>query len=197
MNNKITHTFFSTAALVLAISTSPVSAAVAVAGSYTIDSDHTNVQFSVSHLGISKLAGRFNTVAGEMLLNPDGKSQLEVRIETNSVDTNHKKRDIHLRSPDFLNVKQFPLMKFVSSNVKYNQNDELVSIDGKLTLHGKTKNVTLSVKPVGAGKDPWGGYRAGYDATTTIKRSSFAMNFMQGGVGDDISITLNIEAIKQ
>jgi len=197
MKNKITATTLGAAALAIIIGTGPVSAAVAVAGSYTIDPDHTSVQFSVSHLGTSKLVGGFNSVAGDILLNPQGKSNIEVRIETNSVDTNHKKRDSHLRSPDFFNAKQFPLMKFVSSNVKYNQNNEPVSIAGKLTLHGKTKDITLSVKPVGAGKDPWGGYRAGYDATTTIKRSAFGMNFMQGGVGDEINITLNIEAIKK
>ena len=184
-------------AVVFALASTPASAEVAAAGSYKIDPDHTTVLFTVSHLGTSNLVGRFNTVAGDMMFNPKGNSKVEVTIQTNSVDTNHEKRDVHLRGPDFFNVKQYPTMKFVSDKVSYNGKGEPVSISGKLSLHGKTKSVTLDVKPIGAGKDPWGGYRAGYDATTSVKRSDFGMNFMPGGIGDDISIKLNIEAIKQ
>jgi polyisoprenoid-binding protein YceI len=181
----------------IAMIVNPVAAEVAPAGSYKIDPAHTNVQFTVSHLGFSHLVGRFNKMQGDIQLQPNGNSRVEVTIETGSVDTNHEKRDIHLRSPDFFNAKQFPVMKFVSEKVSYNSNGEPVSVTGKLSLHGKTRDVTLNVTPVGAGKDPWGGYRTGYDATTVIKRSAFDMNYMQGGIGDDISITLNIEAIKQ
>ena len=196
MKNTFVKTTLGAAVLTIAFAT-PVSAEVAAAGSYKIDPAHTNVQFSVSHLGISNLIGRFNTVAGDISLEPNGNSKVEVTIQTNSVDTNHQKRDVHLRGPDFFNVKQYPVMKFVSDKVSYNSKGEPVSVSGMLSLHGKTQNVTLTVKPVGAGKDPWGGYRAGYDATTTIKRSEFNINYMPGGIGDDISITLNIEAIKQ
>lgn len=184
-------------ALAVAISSTPVSAEIASAGSYKIDPDHTTALFTVSHLGTSNLTGRFNTVAGNISFNPKGDSKVEVTIQTDSVDTNHQKRDAHLRGPDFFNAKQFPVMKFVSTKVSYNGQGEPVSVTGKLSLHGNTQNVTLDVKPVGAGKDPWGGYRAGYDATATFKRSDFGMNFMPGGIGDDISIKLNIEAIKQ
>lgn len=184
-------------ALVFALASTPASAEVAAAGSYKIDPDHTTVLFTVSHLGTSNLVGRFNTVAGDMIFNPNGDSKVEVTIQTNSVDTNHEKRDVHLRGPDFFNVKQYPTMKFVSDKVSYNGKGEPVSVSGKLSLHGKTRNVTLDVKPVGAGKDPWGGYRAGYDATASVKRSDFDMNFMPGGIGEDISIKLYIEAIKQ
>ncbi len=197
MNNTIIKTTFSAAAVAIALSANPVSAEVATAGTYKIDPAHTNVQFSVSHLGTSNTVGRFNTVAGDISLKPNGKSRVEVTIQTKSVDSNHQKRDAHLRGPDFFNAKQYPVIKFVSDKVSYNSKGEPVSVSGKLSLHGKIQNVTLTVKPVGAGKDPWGGYRAGYDATTIIKRSAFGMNFMPGGIGDDINITLNIEAIKQ
>jgi len=197
MKNSIFKTAFGAAAIVIALNATSVSAEVATAGSYKIDPAHTNVQFSVSHLGTSNLIGRFNKVAGDISLKSNGNSTVEVTIQTNSVDSNHQKRDKHLRSPDFFNAKQYPVMKFVSNKVSNNNKGEPVSVTGKLSLHGVTKNITLAVTPVGAGKDPWGGYRAGYDATTTIKRSEFGMNFMPGGIGDDISITLNIEAIKQ
>ena len=165
-------------------------------GNYKIDPAHTSVMFTVSHLGISQLVGRFNTVEGNIALDPKGKSSVEVVIATDSVDTNHTKRDDHLRSPDFFNARQFPEMKFVSSKLHFGA-DGLEKIDGSLSLHGKTQPVTLAVDPVGAGKDPWGGYRAGYTATTTIKRSDYGMNFMPGGIGDDIKVSLNIEGIKQ
>lgn len=199
MKNTILKQSFNVAALALAIvlSSTPVAAEIASAGSYKIDPDHTTVLFTVSHLGTSNLVGRFNTVAGNINLNPKGDSMVEVTIQTDSVDTNHQKRDVHLRGPDFFNAKQYPVMKFASTKVSYNNQGEPVSVTGNLSLHGSTRSVTLDVKPVGAGKDPWGGYRAGYDASTTIKRSEFGMNFMPGGIGDDISISLNIEAIKQ
>ena len=199
MKHTILKQYFNGAALALAItlSSTPVSAEVASAGSYKIDPGHTTVLFTVSHLGTSNLVGRFNTVAGNLSLDPKGDSRVEVTIQTDSVDTNHEKRDVHLRGPDFFNAKQYPVMKFVSTKVSYNSEGEPVSVTGNLSLHGDTQSVTLDVKPVGAGNDPWGGYRAGYDATTTIKRSAFGMNFLPGGIGDDISITLNIEAIKQ
>ncbi len=197
MNTEMIKTTFTAAAMAIALTATSVSAEVAPAGSYKIDPGHTNVMFSVSHLGFSNLVGRFNKMEGDISLNPKGHSKVTVTIKTASVDSNHDKRDVHLRGPDFFNVKQYPVMKFVSDKVSYNAKSEPVKVSGKLSLHGKTKNVTLAVTPIGAGKDPWGGYRIGYDATTTIKRSDFGMNYMQGGIGDDIHITLNIEAIKQ
>lgn len=178
------------------LATSPAWAESAASGDYKIDPAHTSVLFTVSHLGVSQLVGRFDTVEGAVTLNPKGKSSVEVVIATDSVDTNHKKRDDHLRSPDFFNARQFPEMKFVSSKLHFGAGG-LEKIDGKLSLHGKTNPVTLTVNPVGAGKDPWGGYRAGYTATTSIKRSDYGMNFMPGGIGDDIEVSLNIEGIKQ
>lgn len=176
---------------------SDANAEIPKTGKYKIDADHTTVLFTISHLGFSDMTGRFNNFEGNLILNPAGKSRVDFTIQTSSVDSNHAKRDKHLRSPDFLNTKQFPQMHFVSKKVSFNKQGELDKVMGNLTLHGKTNAVTLDIKPVGAGKDPWGGYRAGYNATTVIKRSDYGMNFMPGGVGDDIAITLNIEAIEQ
>lgn len=168
----------------------------ATPGDYKIDPSHTSVNFTVSHLGTSDLTGRFNTVEGSFTLAPKGGSKVELTIATKSVDSNHEKRDTHLRGPDFFNVKQYPQIRFTSSKVSFNT-EGLDKIEGSMSLHGKTQPVTFKVEPVGAGDDPWGGYRAGYNATTVIKRSDFGMDYMLGGIGDEISITLNIEAIKQ
>ena len=196
MKNISVNTTTSILALLSALTLSSVGAATATPGSYEIDPAHTSVTFSVNHLGISTLVGRFNNVEGDITLAPKGDSSIEVSIETASVDTNHEKRDEHLRGPDFFNAKQYPVMKFSASKFDFS-GDKSERITGKLSLHGKTKPVMLTVEPIGAGDDPWGGYRAGYKATTVIKRSEFGMDFMPGGIGDDISVTLNIEAIKQ
>ncbi len=197
MNKLTINTIASAVALVAGLSINPVLAETAKPGKYAIDPAHTTILFSVNHLGVSTLTGRFDTFEGQFNLAPKGESSLDVSIDTKSVDTNHAKRDDHLRSPDFFNAKQYPKMHFVSEAVSFNKQGEPVKITGKLSLHGKTRPVTLAVSQIGAGKDPWGGYRAGYSATTTIKRSDYGMNFMQGGIGDNIEITLNIEAIKQ
>ena len=183
-------------ALTIALGSAPSWAETARAGKYKIDPAHTSVLFTVSHLGFSDLVGRFNTIEGNMVLEPHGNSRVEVEIRTASIDTNHDKRDDHLRSPDFFNAKLYPVIRFASKKVSYNGKGEPVKVVGDLTLHGVTRQVTLDVTPVGAGKDPWGGYRAGYKAYTVIKRSDYGMNFMQGGIGDDIRIDLNIEAIR-
>ena len=197
MKNSIIKTSLNAAALVALMAISQSSfAEVAKQGSYKIDPAHTSINFSVSHLGTSVLNGRFNTVEGSLNFAPNGDSNVKVVIDTASVDTNHQKRNDHLKSPDFFNVKQFPEMTFSSNKVEYSSTGEPQKIMGSLSLHGETKPVTLDIKAVGAGKDPWGGYRAGYTASTTIKRSDYGMKFMLGGIGDEISIVLNIEAIK-
>ena len=186
--------------LVAALTYFPVCEAdIAVPGTYKIDPDHSSMQFSVGHLGFSELLGRFNTFSGSMVLRPNGESKVEVVVKTASVDTNHDKRNDHLRSPDFLNAKQFPEMRFVSKRVTFDVQGRPVLMEGDLTLLGKTKPATMKVSAIGAGKDPWGGYRAGYNATTVVKRSEYGMNFMQGegGIGDDINITVKIEVVKQ
>lgn len=175
----------------------PCAAEVAAPGSYRIDPAHTTILFSVSHLGTSELTGRFNAFEGDFVLGPDHAPQVNVSIQTASVDTNHSKRDAHLRSPDFFNAKQYPVMQFVADRADYNKQGQPTRLHGKLTLHGQTKPVALDVSPVGAGKDPWGGYRAGFNAKTTLKRSDFGINFMPGGIGEEVTVTLNIEATKE
>jgi polyisoprenoid-binding protein YceI len=188
----------STFSLIAALSlTQPAVAEKAAAGNYTIDQGHTFITFSVNHLGFSELQGRFNSFEGSMQYVPNGASSVEITIDAASVDSNHQKRDDHLRGPDFFNVKQFPEIKFSSTKVHYSASGEPSRVDGKLSLHGVTKPVSLEVTPVGAGTDPWGGYRTGYNASTKIKRSDYGMNYMPGGIGDEITIKLYVEMTKK
>lgn len=165
-------------------------------GSYAIDTSHTSVTFSVDHMGYSKVMGRFNELEGSLNVADKKSSSLDVVIKSASVDTNHDKRDDHLRSPDFFNVKQFPTITF-SSPVTLKGSEKTAKLKGELELLGVKKPVELTLTKGNEGKDPWGLYRIGYVATTTIKRSEFGMNFMQGGIGDEIDITINFEAVKQ
>ena len=177
-----------------ALSGSSVCAAPA-AGTYAIDPAHTTVYFSIDHLGYTSMMGRFNELSGAIVVDDKGQSASEITIAAASVDTNHGKRDDHLRSPDFFNAKQFPEIRF-TSEVDLN-NEDTSSVDGELKLLGVTKPVVFELIKGKDAKDPWGLSRIGYTATSTFKRSDYGMNFMQGGLGDDITVTIFIEAVKQ
>jgi len=188
---KLKVIFFS---LISIFSMSAYSAGLPQAGNYQIDPAHTSVLFKVTHVGMSHLLGTFNKVSGKIQVNADGSASLEAMIPTKGVNTNHSARDKHLRSPDFFNANQFPMIKFTADKVKIAADGSDFKVTGTLSMHGVSKAVTLTVSPVGFGKDPWGGYRIGYQAKTSLKRSDFGMNYMQGGLGNMIQIEINIEA---
>jgi len=188
------------AAMVFAITALSATAAfadAASAGKYTLDAGHAGVSFSVSHMGYSNVQGRFNDLAGDFEIKPAGKSVVNFTIKSASVDTAHDKRDKHLRSPDFFNSKLYPEINYTSHDVEFNAQGEITKINGSLKLLGKTRPVSIDVVALKAAQDPWGNYRVGYQASTKIKRSEFGMNFMQGGIGDDIALNISFEAIKQ
>lgn len=169
----------------------------AESGNYIVDTDHTHIGFSVSHLGISFVVGRFNSFSGEFKVDPQGESSVSISVDTASVDTNNERRDRHLRSGDFFNAAIHPKMQFQSSKVNFNENGEPTEIKGNLTLHGVTREVTLAVGEVGSGLGPLGKTRAGYQAKTSINRSDFAMNEFLAVAGDQVDILINLEGIKQ
>jgi len=189
-------TFLIASVLAASFSHSALSSELTQPGKYAIDQQHSNVTFEVDHLGYTHVAGRFNKISGDFSVAAGKPSSLNVIIQSASIDTNHSKRDDHLRSPDFFNAKQFPTILFSSPLVIKTHNGESV-IEGTLELLGVSKAVTLSLQKGKEAKDPWGLYRAGYSATGIIKRSDYGMNFMQGGIGDDIRVKVNIEAVKQ
>ena len=179
--------------------------AMALAASWTIDPEHSHVGFKVRHLMVSNVKGNFEKFAGTVDIDEKDitKSKVEVSIDTNSINTNVQKRDDHLRSADFFDVATYPAMTFVSKKVAKAGKDRL-KVTGDLTLHGVTKQVVLDVEgPSRESKDPWGNIRKGATATTKINRKDFGLNWNKaletGGVvvGDEVTITLEIEMIKK
>lgn len=169
----------------------------AFADDFDIDPAHTGAVFNITHLGASTVHGRFNDISGAFSIDADpAKNTLKLVIKADTIDTNNKKRDDHLRSPDFFNVKQFPTLEFTSSSWK-KTGDKTFDVSGKLTIHGVTKEITVPVTKVGEGADPWGGFRMGFDATFTIKRADYGINFMPDGLGADVPITVSVEGIKK
>lgn len=177
-----------------------MASAVVNAADYKIDvrGAHASVTFKIQHLGYSWLLGRFNTFDGGFYYDAAApeKSSINVVIDTASIDSNHAERDKHLRSDDFLDVKKYPKATFKSTGFDVvDANNATVS--GDFTLHGVTKNISFPVKKVGEGKDPWGGYRAGFTGNTTLKLSDYGITKNLGPASTHVEIELNIEGIRQ
>jgi polyisoprenoid-binding protein YceI len=179
--------------------------AFAFASTWTIDPEHSNVGFKVRHLMVSNVKGQFDKHTGTVDIDDKDitKSKVEVSIDTNSINTNVQKRDEHLRSADFLDVAKYPTMTFVSKKVEKAGKGKL-KITGDLTLHGVTRQVVLDAEPLSKeSKDPWGNIRRGTVATTKIDRKDFGLTWNKGLetggvlVGDEITITLEIEMIRK
>ena len=172
--------------------------AVAQAGTWQIDPNHTAAQFSVRHLGVSTVRGAFTKVTGSVKYDPADptKDSLEVTIEAKSVDTRVEMRDNDLRSDHFLDVQKYPTITFHSKQTKTVGAGKLQMV-GDLTIHGVTKEVVLDVDgPTAPIKDPWGNQRIGASATTKIVRQDFGVSFLPGVVGDEITITIDTELIQ-
>jgi len=167
------------------------------ANNYKIDTAHTFVEFRIKHLGYSWMVGTFDKVDGEFNYDPKTgvKPSISMTIDTTSIDTSHAERDKHLRSPDFLDVAKFPQATFTSTG--YEGNDKSGVIYGDLTLHGVTKAVKFPVKVIGEGKDPWGGYRAGFEGELTIDRKDYGVAKPLGPVSWDVNLFFTIEGIKK
>ncbi len=167
------------------------------ADTYTADVSHTYPAFEVSHLGFSMGRGRFDKTSAKISLDRAGKQgAIEVSIDTASVNTGWAKRDDHLRSEDFFNVAKFPAMSYKSTNFKFD-GDRLVGVDGELTLLGVTKPVSLTVTGFRCGPHPMNKKElCGADAVASVKRSDFGMKYGLPAIGDDIRISIGIEAFK-
>ena len=176
------------------------------AATYKIDVEgaHAFVQFKIKHLGYSWLLGRFYTFDGSF--DWDAKlpnnSSVNIDIKTASVDSNHAERDKHLRGKDFLDVSKFPSATFKSTSFKADDKDtgnDSFTITGDLTLHGVTKLITFEVDKIGEGKDPWGGYRVGFEGETKLKLSEYGIDADNhlGPASQWIIMELFIEGIRQ
>ncbi len=177
---------------------------LATATSWSIDADHSNVGFSVSHLMVSHVKGNFNKYSGVVDINDQDitKSTVDVTIDAGSINTNVQKRDEHLRSAEFFDAAKYPALTFVSK--KWTRTSKgAMKVTGDLTIHGVTKSVVLSVAPFSKeSKDPWGNIRRGTSASTTINRKDYGLVWNKaletGGVavGEEVNILLDVELVK-
>ena len=172
----------------------------AQAEKYVIDTGgaHAYVQFKISHLGYSWLMGRFNRFEGSFVYDEEtpARSAIEVTVDTASIDTNHAERDKHLRSEDFLNVATFPQARFVSSRFTPLSGKE-AQLEGELTLHGVTRPVSLKVTQVGAGTDPWGGFRRGFAGSMKIRLADYGIDYNLGPASQELELMVGFEGIRQ
>ncbi|MFO8025473.1 YceI family protein [Thiohalophilus sp.] len=171
-----------------------------MAAEYKIDTEgqHAFIQFRIQHLGYSWLYGRFNDFDGGFTYdeaNPD-KSKVNITIDMSSIDSNHAERDKHLRGEDFFHVSKYPEARFVSTAFE-DHGDGTATLQGDLTIKDVTRNVTIDVKHVGHGEDPWGGYRRGFAGTTTIKLKDFNIDYDLGPASTYAELELSIEGIRQ
>ena len=170
------------------------------AGTWTIDPVHSEVGFTVRHMMVSKVRGRFTNFSGEIVTGADPLgSSVNAEIALDSIVTGQEQRDAHIRSADFFDVENHPTMTYRSTGVRPDGDDYIV--DGQLTLKGVTKDVPLALELNGFGPDAYGGTRAGFTATAEINRSDFGVNWnaaIEGGgvvVSDKVTIQLEIEAV--
>ena len=171
------------------------------AATWNIDPVHSEVGFSVRHMMVSKVRGRFTTFSGQIVTAEDPtKSSVTAEIDLGSINTGQDQRDDHIRSADFFEVEKYPTMTYQSTGVRVEDGEYV--LDGNLTLKGVTKSVPLKLELNGFGPDAYGGTRAGFTATGEINRRDFNVNFsapMQNGgvvVADKIQLHLEIEAVK-
>ncbi len=171
---------------------------------WKIDPAHSSAEFKVKHMMITNVKGQFTGLSGVLSLdgNDITKSKIEATIDAASVNTRNDDRDNHLKSADFFDVEKFPTLTFTSSAIS-RKGDEELSVAGDLTIHGVTRPVTFEVEgPSPATKDPWGNTRLGLSAATKINRKDFGLTWNSaleaGGVlvGDDITITLDVQTIQ-
>ena len=171
---------------------------------WDFDTVHSSVAFTVRHMLVSKVRGRFNKWSGSLSFDDadPAASHVEVRIEAASVDTLEPQRDAHLRSADFFDVERFPTLTFRSRRVTP-VDDETLRIAGDLTMHGVTREVELEAVVQGVETDPWGNERVGFEITGQIRRGDFGMTFNQALgsgnvlVSDKVRLSLDISAIRQ
>jgi len=171
-------------------------------GTWVLDPAHSEVQFSVRHMMISKVRGTFG-VKSATLIAPENplEAKVEASVDVTSVDTKDENRDAHLRSADFFDVEKFPTMEFRSTGVRLEKGEFLV--DGDLTIRGVTKPVTFDFEFGGFGTDPYGNYKAGATAKAVIDREQFGLTWNAaletGGVlvGKDVTIELDLQGVLQ
>lgn len=169
-------------------------------GTWAIDASHSEVGFQVRHLMVSKVRGSFASFSGSITVNGDN-AAVSVEIDPASINTRDENRDNHVRSGDFFDVENHPKWTFVSNSVKVSGSD--ITVAGDLTMRGVTKPVVLEGEFLGVNTDPWGNLKAAFEASTTVNRKDFGIEWNApletGGVlvGEDVKISLEVQAALQ
>ncbi|MGH9422611.1 MAG: YceI family protein [Thermoanaerobaculia bacterium] len=187
----------------LAVAALLVAASSLFADTFVVDKVHSEATFQVRHM-MSKVSGKFDDFSGK--INADrakpSASSVEFTIKSGSINTGNPDRDKDLRSDNFFDAEKMPEITFKSTSIVATRKKNVYDVTGDLTMHGVTKRITLPVEFGGFGKDPWGNERAGFSLTTTINRKDYGINWNKaldnGGVllGDDVTINVNLEAVK-
>jgi polyisoprenoid-binding protein YceI len=185
-----------------AIASTALFAGTAQAEEYKIDIEgqHAFIQFKINHLGYSWLLGRFNEFEGSFNYdeNAPENASINVTIETASIDTNHAERDKHLRSDDFLNVSEFPTARFESTRYVPDEDDaDEGTMYGNFTLNGVTKEIAIDVEHVGAGEDPWGGFRRGFEGEVDLTLADYNIDNNLGPAAREVELYFSIEGVRQ
>jgi polyisoprenoid-binding protein YceI len=181
--------------------TTTVGAQKLSAGTWAIDLVHSSINFSVRHLMVGKIHGRFDQFSGAITIADDGTPSVRAEVDVTSIDTGNEQREAHIKAPDFFDVTHFPTATFVSTAVRADGDDYV--LDGEFTLKGVTKPVTMTLVFNGTNQGMGRGEVAGFDASVVLSRKDFGVGPelpLDGGgamVGDKVTITLAIEALKQ
>jgi polyisoprenoid-binding protein YceI len=181
--------------------TTSVTAPVVTAGTWIADAVHSDVSFKVRHMAVGKAKGTFALKSATLVVDENGAHSVTAEIDAASVDTKQEQRDAHVRSADFLDVENHPVLTFVSTGIKSQDGDDFV-LNGDLTIRGTTQPVELAVEFLGETVDAYGGTRAGFSAKTSISRKSYGVSFEaafgagNAVVADKVEIDLELEFVK-
>ncbi|MBO0881105.1 MAG: YceI family protein [Mycobacterium sp.] len=181
--------------------TTAVDAQQLSAGTWAIDPVHSSVNFSVRHLMVGKIYGRFDQFSGTIAITEDGTPSVTAEVDVNSIDTGNEQRDAHVKAPDFFDVAQFPAAKFVSGALR--AHGDAYVLEGDFTLKGVTKPVVMTLEFNGVNPGMGRGEVAGFEASVVLSRKDFGVGAelpLDGGgtmLGDKVTITLALEALKQ
>ena len=181
--------------------TTSVTTPVLTAGTWTADVVHSDVSFKVRHMAVGKARGSFALKSATLVVDENGAHSVTAEIDAASVDTKQEQRDAHVRSADFLDVENHPVLTFVSTGIKSQDGDDFV-LNGDLTIRGTTQPVELAVEFLGETVDAYGGTRAGFSAKTSISRKSYGVSFEaafgagNAVVADKVEIDLELEFVR-
>ena len=181
--------------------TTSVTTPILTAGTWAADTVHSDVSFKVRHMAVGKAKGTFALKSATLVVDENGAHSVTAEIDAASVDTKQEQRDAHVRSADFLDVENHPVLTFVSTGLKSQDGDDFV-LNGDLTIRGTTQPVELAVEFLGETVDAYGGTRAGFSAKTSISRKSYGVSFEaafgagNAVVADKVEIDLELEFVK-